>query len=1192
MKKIKFIFNRKHQCRIKSSLSLSMIEQIIEYKNNTPTNIENKNHNSDKTVGSYRNQNIHLNNVHNFESVTKLISPITNNDVNKLPISKLNGDLASLNEQAEIRPNIKDSEDENYNQNQKSDYFNLLDDISFNTNIYNNNYKNDNLIDKRIDNGWSNKKFKKQDSNSLENLLKVQMNILDEIINNEEQLIKTDEKKKNFKLAIDDLNLLSKESNSDNSSIMVKLTQIKSNNTDEIPSNSYPMLLDEQPESNKSELINKDKNFNINNDLKPSHSSFTKAHTNGQIINDLPPYWEARVDNFGRIFYIDHLNRTTTWKRPKYNIYQTTQDIVNQRIINSEIDKQRLDKRYQSIRRTINQNIKLDSDVIFSNKSKIKNKLNNSESSSSLNILLVNNNNNNLDTNITMSSKKNENLTDSTSSNPTLNDSTLKQPGLLFILRPDLQALVKNNLAAKDLIKRSSNLILILQRIKTNPVVYYKKYQHNKELVKFLNMFCDTNMPLPTGWEMKYERNNKIFFVDHNSKSTTFIDPRLPQFALTENFCSLDSNSAGSSSHITTITQISPTTTTESNLNSKIFTLSTTIPHVQQEQPLFQEKNQSILSCQNSCHSHMSMAPFLPPPPPPSIPPPIPPPPQTSYHTSESNYQNSMSSNDSINPFTISNCSNPLFPAKSPTSSVVVSIQGKKSSNLNTNISYSDTVVSFLKQTNIFDIIKKNNIQLTSKQKEKLNLIRQGGRNTYDRMCADLDLASIVSQLEDLIMCFVNSSNNISDHVNNDSVITGAVANTIASSNGTVTTSNSSSKPPSKNTSINNRRDYQRGFQSKLRNFYRKLESKGYGQGPQKSKIIIRRDKLLDDARIKFMQLSKHDLRKNKIFICFHGEEGLDYGGPAREFFYLLSRELFNPYYGLFEYSASDMYTVQISPMSTFQEHVLEWFQFAGRVLGVALIHQYLLDAFFTRPFYKALLKDINWTLSDLETLDPEFCQSLLWIKENDITDILDLTFSVTEDKCGQIIERDLKENGRNISVTEKNKLEYIQKVIKWRVERGVQKQAEALVKGFYEVVDAKQVQTFDARELELVLCGTIEIDVSDWKKNTDYRSGYHSTHQTILWFWQAVDKFDNEQKLKLLQFVTGTSSIPYEGFAALRGSNGPRKFCIERWGTVDALPRAHTCFNRLDLPSYPSFETLYDKLILAIEETTGFGIQ
>ena len=57
------------------------------------------------------------------------------------------------------------------------------------------------------------------------------------------------------------------------------------------------------------------------------------------------------------------------------------------------------------------------------------------------------------------------------------------------------------------------------------------------------------------------------------------------------------------------------------------------------------------------------------------------------------------------------------------------------------------------------------------------------------------------------------------------------------------------------------------------------------------------------------------------VFLSF----SLDYSGPSREFFFLLSQELFNPYYGLFEYSANDTYTVQISPMSAFVENHLEW---------------------------------------------------------------------------------------------------------------------------------------------------------------------------------------------------------------------------------------------------------------------------
>ncbi|RUS72180.1 hypothetical protein EGW08_020056, partial [Elysia chlorotica] len=103
--------------------------------------------------------------------------------------------------------------------------------------------------------------------------------------------------------------------------------------------------------------------------------------------------------------------------------------------------------------------------------------------------------------------------------------------------------------------------------------------------------------------------------------------------------------------------------------------------------------------------------------------------------------------------------------------------------------------------------------------------------------------------------------------------------------------------------------------------------------------------------------------------------------------------------------------------------------------------------------------------------------------------------------------------------------------------------------------------------------------------------TGYHDQDPVIQWFWQAIEKFDNEQQLRLLQFVTGTSSIPYEGFSALRGSNGPRKFCIEKWGKTTSLPRAHTCFNRLDLPPYSSFDILFEKLVRAVIETSTFSI-
>jgi E3 ubiquitin-protein ligase HUWE1 len=76
------------------------------------------------------------------------------------------------------------------------------------------------------------------------------------------------------------------------------------------------------------------------------------------------------------------------------------------------------------------------------------------------------------------------------------------------------------------------------------------------------------------------------------------------------------------------------------------------------------------------------------------------------------------------------------------------------------------------------------------------------------------------------------------------------------------------------------------------------------------------------------------------------------------------------------------------------------------------------------------------------------------------------------------------------------------------------------------------------------------------------------------------------------LQFVTGTSRLPSDGFKALQGFNGPQKFNIHKDYNTEHLPRAHTCFNQLDLPPYDSKEALVEKLTLAIiEGKEGFGM-
>ncbi|XP_041717863.1 NEDD4-like E3 ubiquitin-protein ligase WWP1 isoform X2 [Coregonus clupeaformis] len=378
---------------------------------------------------------------------------------------------------------------------------------------------------------------------------------------------------------------------------------------------------------------------------------------------------------------------------------------------------------------------------------------------------------------------------------------------------------------------------------------------------------------------------------------------------------------------------------------------------------------------------------------------------------------------------------------------------------------------------------------------------------------------------------------------------------------------------------------YERSFRWKLAHFRYLCQSNAL---PSHVKITVSRQTLFEDSFQQIMALKPYDLRR-RLYVIFRGEEGLDYGGLAREWFFLLSHEVLNPMYCLFEYAGKSNYCLQINPASTINPDHLSYFCFIGRFIAMALFHGKFIDTGFSLPFYKRMLNK-KLIIKDLESIDPEFYNSLIWIRDNNIEECsLEMYFSVDMEILGKITSHDLKPDGSDLLVTEENKEEYIGLMAEWRFSRGVEGQTKAFLDGFNEVVPLQWLQYFDEKELEVMLCGMQEVDLQDWQRNTVYRH-YTRNSKQIIWFWQLVKEVDNEVRLRLMQFVTGTCRLPLGGFAELMGSNGPQKFCIEKVGKDTWLPRSHTCFNRLDLPPYKSFEQLKEKLLFAIEETEGFG--
>ncbi|EKG21644.1 HECT domain-containing protein [Macrophomina phaseolina MS6] len=383
-------------------------------------------------------------------------------------------------------------------------------------------------------------------------------------------------------------------------------------------------------------------------------------------------------------------------------------------------------------------------------------------------------------------------------------------------------------------------------------------------------------------------------------------------------------------------------------------------------------------------------------------------------------------------------------------------------------------------------------------------------------------------------------------------------------------------------------------FDNKRNYFTRRLHSRGAEmRHPHPTlQLSVRREHVFLDSFKSLYFKTGDEMKYGKLSIRFHGEEGVDAGGVTREWFQVLARQMFNPDYALFIPVASDRTTFHPNRLSAINQEHLLFFKFIGRIIGKALYEGRVLDCHFSRAVYKRILgKPVS--IKDMETLDLDYYKSLLWMLENDITDIITETFSVESEEFGVTQTIDLIPNGRNIPVTDDNKQEYVRLMVEYKLTGSVQDQLTEFLKGFHDIVPAELISIFNEQELELLISGLPEIDVDDWKNNTEYHN-YTAASPQIQWFWRAVRSFDKEERAKLLQFVTGTSKVPLNGFKELEGMNGFSRFNIHRdYGSKDRLPSSHTCFNQLDLPEYESYEALRQQLYTAItagSEYFGFA--
>ena len=355
--------------------------------------------------------------------------------------------------------------------------------------------------------------------------------------------------------------------------------------------------------------------------------------------------------------------------------------------------------------------------------------------------------------------------------------------------------------------------------------------------------------------------------------------------------------------------------------------------------------------------------------------------------------------------------------------------------------------------------------------------------------------------------------------------------------------------------------------------------------------INITRENCLEES---IKEIEMVDLWR-EVKINFKGEVSYDAGGLFREWFIILIEELEKKEKGIFERAECDEISYVFNKNLTEDSYWVEkYLYFIGKLMAKSIIDNITINLSFNILIYKLILEE-EIKFEDLKNIDTFLYSSLLSLKQMKPEELDSMEIYYTyqyENAEGKLIIDELIPDGENIKVT--NIDDYIEKRINYMV-----KKSKFLVKyiqdGLFKYIPRYILKTINSYELELLICGRPFIDVNEWKQNSMYKGKYSKSSTCVKWFWEEIFKLNQENLRRFLQFSTGSSRVPINGFQNLESNRGElSKFCL------NSVPynkngnnyiRAHTCFNRLDLPQFKKKDEVHDAIQFVLKNITGFGI-
>ncbi|RMZ86841.1 hypothetical protein DV736_g5931, partial [Chaetothyriales sp. CBS 134916] len=389
--------------------------------------------------------------------------------------------------------------------------------------------------------------------------------------------------------------------------------------------------------------------------------------------------------------------------------------------------------------------------------------------------------------------------------------------------------------------------------------------------------------------------------------------------------------------------------------------------------------------------------------------------------------------------------------------------------------------------------------------------------------------------------------------------------------------------------------------------------------------LKVRRDCLVEDSLRSVSEVigaGGEDIKKG-LKIDFVDEEGIDAGGLRKEWFLLLTREIFDPNYGLFVYDEDSHYCY----FNPFCFESSEQFFLVGVLLGLAIYNSAILDVAFPPFLFKKLLASApstgdkltstarvshSYTLEDLAEFRPTLAKGLRQLLEfeGDVQETFCRDFIVEMDKYGEVVQLPLCSGGAKRPVTNSNRRDFVDLYVHYLIDTVVTRQYEPFKRGFFTVCGGNALSLFRPEEIELLVRGSEELlDITSLRAVATYEGwprdkGPPEQQSQVIWFWEFFQRISPADQRKLLSFITGSDRIPAMGATNLvmkitclkdndwRSARGLASAKNNNDKDIERFPIARTCFNMLSLYEYKTRDRLESKLWMAVQGSEGFGLK